>query len=120
MMKKLVAGCFAVGRAGYRAKRRRGRSVGRAALQRRRRRRSRQAYNWTGFYLGANGGGGWGRSWWSGTSTPVNFSGAQVGGTAGYNWQFGNTVLGLEGDMDWSNLKGTGTTGCVRRLQHQR
>ncbi|HEY4738380.1 MAG TPA: hypothetical protein VIH63_13405, partial [Xanthobacteraceae bacterium] len=20
-------------------------------------------YNWTGFYLGANGGGGWGRSW---------------------------------------------------------
>ena len=72
-----------------------------------------QAYNWTGFYLGANGGGGWGRSWWNGTATPVDLSGAQVGGTAGYNWQFGNTVLGLEGDMDWSNLKGTGTTGCA-------
>src|SRR5579863_9689524 len=72
-----------------------------------------QAYNWTGFYLGANAGGGWGRSWWSANAVPVDLSGAQAGGTAGYNWQFGNAVLGLEGDMDWSNLKGTNTSaGC--------
>jgi outer membrane immunogenic protein len=64
-------------------------------------------YNWTGFYIGANGGGGWGRSWWQSQSTTINLSGAQVGGTAGYNLQLGNTVLGLEGDLDWSNLKGT-------------
>src|SRR6266513_2755087 len=64
-------------------------------------------YNWTGFYIGANGGGGWGRSWWQSQSTAINLSGAQVGGIAGYNLQFGNTVLGLEGDLDWSNLKGT-------------
>ena len=74
------------------------------------------AYNWTGFYLGVNGGGGWGRSWWQSQSTAIDLSGAQVGGTAGYNWQFGNAVLGLEGDIDWSNLKGTSSAvlcpGC--------
>jgi len=73
-------------------------------------------YNWTGFYLGANGGGGWGRSWWQSQSTSIDLSGGQVGGTAGYNWQFGNAVLGLEGDIDWSNLKGTSSAlpcpGC--------
>jgi outer membrane immunogenic protein len=66
-----------------------------------------QAYNWTGFYLGVNGGGGWGHSWWDANSTHVDLSGAQVGGTAGYNWQFGRTVFGVESDLDWSNLKGT-------------
>jgi outer membrane immunogenic protein len=70
-------------------------------------------YNWTGFYLGANGGGGWGHSWWQSQSTTVDLSGAQVGGTAGYSWQFGNAVIGLEGDIDWSNLKGTsGAAPC--------
>jgi outer membrane immunogenic protein len=72
-----------------------------------------QAYNWTGFYLGANGGGGWGHSFWEGNTTGIGLSGAQVGGTAGYNWQFGKAVFGLEGDLDWSNLKGTNVSaGC--------
>jgi outer membrane immunogenic protein len=70
-------------------------------------------YNWTGFYIGANGGGGWGHSWWQGQQTGVGLSGGQVGGTAGYNWQFGNAVLGLEGDLDWSGLSGTSNSvGC--------
>src|SRR6516162_3934637 len=73
-------------------------------------------YNWTGFYLGVNGGGGWGQSWWQSPSTTIDLSGAQLGGTAGYNMQFGNAVLGVEGDLDWSNLKGTSRTvlcpGC--------
>jgi outer membrane immunogenic protein len=73
-------------------------------------------YNWTGFYLGVNGGGGWGHSWWQGPATGVGLSGGQVGGTAGYNWQYGNAVLGLEGDLDWSNLSGTSNSalcpGC--------
>src|SRR5215469_12663260 len=68
-------------------------------------------YNWSGFYLGANGGGGWGSSWWQSHSTSIDLSGAQVGGTAGYNRQFGNAVLGVEGDIDWSNLKGTSGAG---------
>ena len=70
-------------------------------------------YNWTGFYAGVNGGGGWGRSWWQSQATSIDLSGAQLGGTAGYNWQFGNAVLGVEGDIDWSNLEGTsGATLC--------
>jgi outer membrane immunogenic protein len=75
------------------------------------------AYNWSGFYLGLNGGGGWGNSNWDSAGS-VNVSGAVVGGTAGLNWQMGHAVLGLEGDVDWSNLKGTSTSalcpaGCT-------
>jgi outer membrane immunogenic protein len=72
-----------------------------------------QAYNWTGLYFGVNGGGGWGRSWWSGNATGVNVSGGLLGGTAGYNWQTGNVVLGAEGDVDWARLQGnTVSTLC--------
>ena len=68
------------------------------------------AYNWSGFYLGINGGGGWGHSNWDTSSDRIGLSGGLVGGTAGYNWQIGNAVLGLEGDIDWANLKGTNTS----------
>jgi outer membrane immunogenic protein len=65
-------------------------------------------YNWTGFYLGINGGGGFGRSNWNGAGTgSLNTSGAVVGGTIGYNWQFNQTVFGLEGDADWSSIRGS-------------
>jgi outer membrane immunogenic protein len=65
------------------------------------------AYNWSGFYLGINGGGGWGHSNWDTSSDRIGLSGGLVGGTAGYNWQIGSAVLGLEGDIDWANLKGS-------------
>jgi outer membrane immunogenic protein len=68
------------------------------------------AYNWSGFYLGINGGGGWGHSNWDTSSDRIGLSGGLVGGTAGYNWQFGNAVLGIEGDIDWANLKGTNSS----------
>jgi outer membrane immunogenic protein len=68
-------------------------------------------YDWSGFYLGVNGGGEWGRSRWDSTGG-FNLSGGVVGGTAGYNWQVGRAVFGLEGDADWSSLKGTTTTLC--------
>lgn len=70
-----------------------------------------QAYNWTGFYLGANGGGGWGHSYWSTNATGFGLSGGQVGGTIGYNRQLGNVVFGLEGDIDWSGFDGNTTAG---------
>ena len=63
------------------------------------------AYNWTGFYLGINGGGGWGRSQWDALDT-FDLSGGVIGGTVGYNWQFGQAVIGAEGDIDWSGIKG--------------
>jgi outer membrane immunogenic protein len=64
------------------------------------------AYNWTGFYLGLNGGGGWGASHWQGIGR-AELSGGQVGGTAGYNWQIGQGVIGLESDVDWSHMQGS-------------
>jgi outer membrane immunogenic protein len=69
-------------------------------------------YNWTGFYLGINGGGGWGGSSWDSTGN-IDLSGGMIGGTVGYNWQFGTWVLGLEGDIDWASIKGTtNVPGC--------
>ena len=71
------------------------------------------AYDWSGFYAGVNGGGGWGHSWWNTNATGLPLSGGQAGGTAGYNWQLNNVVLGVEGDIDWSGLSGSATTpGC--------
>jgi outer membrane immunogenic protein len=69
------------------------------------------AYNWSGFYVGLNGGGGWGTSTWDSAGS-LNLSGGVVGGTAGLNWQTGHAVLGLEGDADWSNLKGSTTSAA--------
>lgn len=69
-------------------------------------------YDWTGFYVGINGGGGWGGSQFDGAfGTPGRFDvrGGLVGGTLGYNLQYGRTVFGLEGDLDWSNLRGSAT-----------
>jgi outer membrane immunogenic protein len=69
-------------------------------------------YSWTGFYLGVNGGYGWGRSDWD-TVGPFDVSGGLVGGTAGYNYQFGQLVVGVEGDVDWSDIKGNTTSFCT-------
>jgi outer membrane immunogenic protein len=60
-----------------------------------------QIYNWNGFYLGVNGGGGWGDS-----DSSNGFKGL-VGGTVGYNYQVSQAVFGLEGDIDWSDLSRT-------------
>ena len=68
-------------------------------------------YNWTGLYVGVNGGGGWGRSRWDDAGS-FDTSGAMVGGTVGYNWQFGTWVVGLEGDIDWADIKGSRSAGC--------
>jgi outer membrane immunogenic protein len=77
-------------------------------------------YSWTGFYLGVNGGGAFGRSDWNGFGD-TDVSGGLVGVTAGYNWQSGQWVLGLEGDIDWANIKGDFTnaacpTGCETKI----
>jgi len=68
-------------------------------------------YNWTGFYFGVNGGGAWGTSKWDSTGE-FDISGGVFGGTAGYNWQTGPWVFGLEGDVDWSRIKGHTALAC--------
>ena len=60
-------------------------------------------YNWTGFYLGLMGGGAW-----QDTSSP-RMQGGFVGGTAGYNWQTGNVVFGLEADGAWADVSASAT-----------
>jgi outer membrane immunogenic protein len=76
------------------------------------------AYNWSGFYLGIEGGGGWGRARQTDpfpfSSGGYNVSGGLIGGTVGYNWQFnpwglGSNpwVVGLEADYSYSNIKGS-------------
>ncbi|HEY7998319.1 MAG TPA: outer membrane protein [Pseudolabrys sp.] len=77
-----------------------------------------QVWNWTGFYIGINGGGGWARSTQTdtagATSGSYNQSGGLVGGTVGYNWQMTNWVLGLEADWDWAHINGsTSVVGCA-------
>ena len=71
-------------------------------------------YNWSGIYIGGNGGYGFGSSdWTAGATSTGNFNttGWLGGGTIGGNVQFwGGAVLGVEGDWDWSNLNGTTTT----------
>ncbi len=74
-------------------------------------------FSWTGFYVGINGGYGWGKSDWSSavTTDAVKPKGGVVGGTLGYNLQTGSWVWGLEGDFDYSAMDGTniGTGACA-------
>ncbi|WP_338308084.1 outer membrane protein [Bradyrhizobium sp. TM233] len=56
-------------------------------------------YNWTGFYLGIVGGGAW-----ENASGDPKMKGGFVGGTAGYNWQTGNVVFGIEADGSWADV----------------
>ena len=71
------------------------------------------AYSWTGFYAGINGGWGFGTSKWDIPPTgSFDIDGGLVGGTLGYNYQFGQGVVGIEGDIDWADINGTSTTFC--------
>src|SRR6478736_8093472 len=71
-------------------------------------------YDWTGFYIGANG--GWGQSHncvdfvtLAGTvaSGCRDRSGGVVGGQVGYRWQSNQFVFGLEAQGDWADLSNT-------------
>jgi outer membrane immunogenic protein len=104
-MKQVLAGCLALGVL-VMAPRAHAADLSLAPLYKAPPSEMAQAYNWTGFYLGLNGGGGWGDSHWQGIGR-TDLSGGQVGGTAGYNWQFGRAVLGFESDIDWNHMQGS-------------
>lgn len=70
--------------------------------------------NWSGFYLGVMGGYGWSDEVRAGFGGPAALSTADVkggfiGGTAGYNWQSGKAVFGIEIDAAASGIKYTET-----------
>jgi outer membrane immunogenic protein len=74
------------------------------------------AQDWTGFYVGAQAG----YAWSSGeqpysiinggpftqTQDDVDLDGFVLGGRAGYNYQFGSWVVGVEGDLEWTDQSG--------------
>jgi outer membrane immunogenic protein len=82
------------------------------------------AYNWSGFYLGANGGGAWSRKCWDANPYTIDVglippftiqgpegchtaSGATAGGQIGYRWQSAAWVFGLEAQGNWADLTGS-------------
>lgn len=73
------------------------------------------SFDWSGFYAGVHAGTGlslvdvedpFGASYFG---DMVRATGFLAGGQLGYNWQFGSTVLGVEADASWADLRGTGT-----------
>jgi outer membrane immunogenic protein len=86
---------------------------------------------WTGWYIGINGGGGWGSvdpsvadvgpdSFFAGANVPaVTAGGSQdfkmhggLGGVqAGYLYEAGAAVVGVEAGFDWSGLRGSAHNG---------
>jgi outer membrane immunogenic protein len=64
-------------------------------------------FTWTGFYVGINGGGGFGDFSGFGKTVFGSPTGGLVGGTAGYNYQIGQFVIGAEGDLDWADIQKT-------------
>ena len=79
-----------------------------------------QTYNWSGFYLGGQIGYGWSHSTTGAisfydagpvfnSSIPgigINGSGLLGGIEAGYNWQTGHMLFGVEGDVSAADIKG--------------
>jgi outer membrane immunogenic protein len=69
-------------------------------------------YDWSGFYIGVNGGWGQNRDCRSDTVNGMAFgchdgNGGVAGGQIGYRWQTGGWVFGLEAQGDWANLQGS-------------
>jgi outer membrane immunogenic protein len=69
------------------------------------------AVNWTGFYVGANGGYGWSRGqiydFTVDNPTGPDIKGGFGGGQIGFNYQTGSFVLGVETDFEGSGITGS-------------
>ena len=82
-------------------------------------------YDWSGFYVGANGGWGSSHKCWDisnflgATVVPVfregchDATGGVVGGQIGYRWQSAGWVFGLEAQGDWADLKGSNVSAFI-------
>jgi outer membrane immunogenic protein len=82
-------------------------------------------FDWSGFYAGLNAGYAWNTSRWSAVAPTVfttfntDGDGFVGGGFAGFNWQMNQFVLGLEGQLKYSGMRGSavcaGIAGTVCR-----
>ena len=84
-------------------------------------------YDWSGFYVGLNGGYGSSHSCWdaltdlSDAAVPLdpinrregchNATGGTFGGQIGYRWQASNWVFGVEGQGNWADFSGSSLSG---------
>jgi outer membrane immunogenic protein len=78
-------------------------------------------YDWTGFYIGIDGGGASSHECLTITSVAGaavaansegchDAAGSLVGGQIGYRWQSASWVFGVEAQGDWANLKGSSSS----------
>jgi outer membrane immunogenic protein len=83
-------------------------------------------YDWSGFYIGVNGGGGSARKCWDFATEPTgapvvprlnegchDATGGTAGGQIGYRWQAQSYVFGVEGQGNWADFSGRNTSLSV-------
>src|SRR6478672_3576733 len=84
-------------------------------------------YDWSGFYIGANGGWGSSHKCWDVTNFPGttvvpifregchDATGGTAGGQIGYRWQASNWVFGLEAQGNWADFSGSNVSLFIPR-----
>jgi len=89
-------------------------------------------YDWSGFYIGLNGGGGSSGKCWDLTNNlgtifnpPLpegchNATGGTVGGQVGYRWQSQAWVFGVEAQGNWANFTGSGSNATFLVTDHSK
>jgi opacity protein-like surface antigen len=67
-----------------------------------------EGYDWSGPYVGASAGSTWARMHWASQAAAAepDYAGYLAGGQAGYNFQKGHLVWGIEGEAGASNSRG--------------
>jgi len=86
------------------------------------------AYDWSGFYIGINGGGALSNNCWDLDNGPGfasspegchNASGGTVGGQFGYRWQVADWVFGVEAQGNWADFRGSNVSLVFPTDQNQ-
>lgn len=83
-------------------------------------------YDWTGFYIGVNGGWGSSRNSWDSVAPNLlvgpegshDATGGTVGGQVGYRWQAGTFVFGLEAQGNWADFSGSNQSQIFALRNH--
>src|ERR1700727_786204 len=81
------------------------------------------AYDWSGFYIGANG--GWGQTHDDRGNATTGLAlgshdadGGTIGGQIGYRWQTAGWVFGLEAQGNWADFSGSGVSSASAALNN--
>ncbi|MCK1390924.1 outer membrane beta-barrel protein [Bradyrhizobium sp. 1] len=79
-------------------------------------------YDWSGFYIGINGGGASSHATWDligvGREGSHDATGGTVGGQVGYRMQSGQWVFGVEGQGNWADFSGSHTSALTGFNNH--